>query len=240
MAASPPVLIHAEGLTKSFRSGDKPLEVLKGIDFTIQSGEMVAVCGASGVGKSTLLHILGTLEHPTAGRVLYEGIDVFSLNHNLLARFRNRVIGFVFQFHHLLPEFTALENVILPRLIAGEPRRECIARGRDLLAEVGLYDRASHKPGELSGGEQQRLAIARALCMEPKVVFADEPTGNLDTASGEAVHQLLRELNREKRTTFVIVTHNRDLAEKSDRIVQMVDGRLYPYKSSAATPSSRP
>ncbi len=221
------ILVELTGIKKSFRSGSDSLEVLRGIDLSIQTGEMMAICGASGVGKSTLLHILGTLERPTQGKVSYEGIDVFSLDDNKLAAFRNQVIGFVFQFHHLLPEFTALENVILPLLISGESRGTSTQRGMELLADVGIANRSSHKPGELSGGEQQRLAIARALCMNPKIVFADEPTGNLDTATGESVHQLLRDLNREKKITFVIVTHNEHLARKSDRIVNMVDGQIY-------------
>ncbi len=220
------VLIEIRGLKKSFQSGTGNLEVLKGIDFTIRSGEMMAVCGASGVGKSTFLHILGTLEHPTAGKVFYGDRDIFTLGNGELAQFRNRDIGFVFQFHHLLPEFTALENVIMPHLIAGESRRNCLGRGRKQLAEVGLAERAEHKPGELSGGEQQRVAIARALCMNPKVVFADEPTGNLDTGTGESVHELLKEINRKQNVTFVLATHNKHLAQQSDRIVQMVDGRI--------------
>ncbi len=220
------VLIEVRGLKKSFQSGAERLEVLKGIDFTIHAGEMMAICGASGVGKSTFLHILGTLEHPTEGKVLYGGRDVFSLDNGALSQFRNRDIGFVFQFHHLLPEFTALENVIMPRLIAGESRRKCLDKGKAQLAEVGLAERVNHKPGELSGGEQQRVAIARALCMHPKIVFADEPTGNLDTATGESVHELLQEINRKQRVTFVLATHNEHLAQKSDRIVQMVDGKI--------------
>jgi len=220
------VLIEVQGLKKSFQSGTKKLEVLKGIDFTIHAGEMMAICGASGVGKSTFLHILGTLEHPTEGKVLYSDRDIFSLDNGALSQFRNRDIGFVFQFHHLLPEFTALENVIMPHLIAGEPRRKCMEEGRTQLAEVGLAERTDHKPGELSGGEQQRVAIARALCMNPKIVFADEPTGNLDTATGESVHELLQEINRKQQVTFVLATHNEHLAQKSDRIVQMVDGKI--------------
>jgi len=221
------ILVEVTDLRKSFRAGPESLGVLKGINIRIRAGEMMAICGASGVGKSTFLHILGTLEHPSGGKVLYEGTDVFSLNDDKLADFRNRVIGFVFQFHHLLPEFTALENVIMPLLIAGEPRHQCMERGIELLSDVGLADRTDHKPGELSGGEQQRVAVARALCMNPKIVFADEPTGNLDTATGESVHEMLRDLNRRKKVTFVIVTHNEHLAGKSDRIVHMVDGQIY-------------
>jgi lipoprotein-releasing system ATP-binding protein len=229
------VLVEVQGLKKNFRSGRDTLKVLKGIDFKISTGEMMAICGASGVGKSTFLHILGTLEHPTEGKVYYEGADVFAQDDNKLSNFRNRFIGFVFQFHHLLPEFTALDNVIMPLLISGQPRRKSVRQGEALLADVGLSERTSHKPGELSGGEQQRVAIARALCMNPKIVFADEPTGNLDTATSEAVHQLLRELNREKGVTFVFVTHNEHLAKKSDRIVTMVDGRIFDSSSASAS-----
>jgi lipoprotein-releasing system ATP-binding protein len=221
------ILVEVQDLQKSFRSGSEALQILKGIDFQIPSGQMVAICGASGVGKSTLLHILGTLERPTEGKVIYEGVDIFTLEDNQIADFRNREVGFVFQFHHLLPEFTALENVILPLLISGERRPKALDRGMELLTDVGLADRSTHKPGELSGGEQQRVAIARALCMDPKIVFADEPTGNLDTLTGEIVHDLLRELNRSKKITFVIVTHNKHLAKKSDRIINMVDGQIY-------------
>ncbi len=227
MQDGPRILIEVEGLTKSFRTGQKTIDVLKGIDFQIPAGEMLAICGASGVGKSTFLHILGTLEDPTSGRVLYEGKDVFALNGDTLSDFRNRFMGFVFQFHHLLPEFTAAENVIMPSLIAGRLHAESMERGLAILADVGLADRADHKPGELSGGEQQRVAIARALCMNPKVVFADEPTGNLDTATGEAVYNLLIKLNRERGVAFIFVTHNEKLAAKSDRIIQMVDGRIF-------------
>ncbi len=227
MVADNHTLIDIQNVKKSFRTGAESLNVLKGINFKIRKGEIMAVCGTSGVGKSTFLHILGTLEHPTAGKVIYEGTDVFGLNDTRLSAFRNRVIGFVFQFHHLLPEFSALENVIMPLLISGEPRRKCIARGKKLLYDVGLSARSKHRPGELSGGEQQRVAIARALCMNPKIVFADEPTGNLDSGTGESVHELIRDLNRNKEVTFVIVTHNEHLAQKCDRIVHMMDGQIY-------------
>ncbi len=220
-------LIQVQGLRKSFQIGSKTLEVLKGIDFAIHAGEMLTICGASGVGKSTFLHILGTLEHPTQGKVLYEGKDVFSMDDNTLAGFRNRFIGFIFQFHHLLPEFSALENVIMPLLIAGRSRRNSLDRGKEILNDVGLSDRIHHKPGELSGGEQQRVAIARALCMNPRILFADEPTGNLDTKTGEAVHDLLRKLNQERKLTFVLVTHNEKLAAGSDRSIRLMNGKVF-------------
>ncbi len=219
-------LIEIQNLSKSFRTGPESLNVLKDINFKIRKGEIMAICGTSGVGKSTFLHILGTLDHPTKGKVLYEGVDVFALDDNRLSAFRNSVIGFVFQFHHLLPEFSALENIIMPLLISGVPHRKCISTGKKLLYDVGLLARAKHRPGELSGGEQQRVAIARALCMNPKIVFADEPTGNLDSTTGESVHELLRNLNQSRQITFVIVTHNEHLADKSHRIVHMVDGRI--------------
>jgi lipoprotein-releasing system ATP-binding protein len=227
MAEANHTLIEIQNLSKSFQTGPESLSVLKNINFKIRKGEIMAICGTSGVGKSTFLHILGTLDHPTEGKVLYEGTDVFALDDNRLSAFRNSVIGFVFQFHHLLPEFSALENVTMPLLISGKPRKECLSAGKKLLYDVGLLARAKHRPGELSGGEQQRVAIARALCMNPKIVFADEPTGNLDSATGESVHGLLRDLNRSRKITFVIVTHNEHLAEKCDRIVHMMDGRIH-------------
>jgi len=236
MAENNDILVQVRGLKKHFRSGSDTLEVLKGIDFDIKTGEMMAICGASGVGKSTFLHILGTLEHPSEGKVYFEGVDVFAQDDDKLSNFRNRCVGFVFQFHHLLPEFSALDNVIMPLLISGESRRKCLDRGEKLLTDVGLGERTTHKPGELSGGEQQRVAIARALCMNPKIVFADEPTGNLDTATSETVHQLLRDLNREKNVTFVLVTHNEHLAKKGDRIITMVDGKIFTSPSFAAAP----
>lgn len=201
------------------------MEVLKGVDLTFSYGEKAAIVGASGVGKTTLLHVLGTLDRPTAGKVLYEGKDIFTLNEKDLALFRNREIGFVFQFHHLLPEFTALENTMMPCLIQGLPKREAISQAEGILNLVGLQDRLSHKPGELSGGEQQRVAVARALVLGPKVLLADEPTGNLDTKTGESVFQLLQELNQIKGVTLIIVTHNLRLAEKMARQIHLVDGK---------------
>ena len=201
------------------------MEVLKGVDLTFSQGEKAAIVGASGVGKTTLLHVLGTLDRPTAGKVLYEGKDIFNLNEKDLALFRNREIGFVFQFHHLLPEFNALENTMMPCLIQGLSKQEASSRAEVILNLVGLKERLSHKPGELSGGEQQRVAVARALVLGPKVLLADEPTGNLDTKTGESVFDLLQELNQIKGVTLIIVTHNLILAEKMTRQIQLVDGK---------------
>jgi len=219
-------MIRIEGLHKTFRSGPEELRVLDGIDLEIEKGEMIAIVGASGVGKSTLLHILGGLDRPTSGRILYGDTEVFSLEPRDLARFRNERVGFVFQFHHLLPEFTALENVMLPALIRRTERKEAAGIATDLLNEVGLGGRLRHRPGELSGGEQQRVAVARALVLKPDVVLADEPTGNLDAHTGEAVHELLRSVNRQKAVTFVIVTHNDHLAVRADRVLKMAEGKL--------------
>ncbi len=193
-------------------SKPRAVEVLRGVDLDIRRGEMVSIVGQSGVGKSTLLQILGTLDRPSEGSVAYEGRDVFALSEPDLAAFRNASIGFVFQFHHLLAEFSALENIMLPALIAGRPRSEASDRAAELLAEVGLSERAKHKPGELSGGEQQRVAFARALVMDPALVLADEPTGNLDTRTSDEIHHLLVSLNEAKGTAFVVVTHNVRLA----------------------------
>jgi len=203
------------------------VEVLKGVDLTFSQGERASVVGASGVGKTTLLHVLGTLDRPTSGKVFYQGKDIYALNEKDLAQFRNREIGFVFQFHHLLPEFNALENTMMPCLIQGIPKKEAASRAEAILALVGLQERLTHKPGELSGGEQQRVAVARALVLEPKVLLADEPTGNLDTRTGESVFDLLSELNRIKGVTLVVVTHNLKLAEKLSRQIQLIDGKAF-------------
>jgi len=219
-------LIRVEKLFKSFRNGPKQVEVLKGIDLSFAQGERAAIVGASGVGKTTLLHVLGTLDRPTSGKVFYQGEDVYRMNERELAYFRNREIGFVFQFHHLLPEFNALENTSMPCLIQGLPKNEASLRAESILTLVGLKDRLSHKPGELSGGEQQRVAVARALVLEPKVLLADEPTGNLDTRTGESVFDLLTELNQIKGVTLIVVTHNLKLAEKMSRRIHLVDGRV--------------
>ncbi len=213
-------------------SGQASLSVLNGIDLQIRKGEVLAIVGASGVGKSTFLHILGGLDRPTAGRVIYGNIDVFSLDSNQLATFRNKHVGFVFQFHHLLPEFTALENVMMPALIRRMDRQEAEDMATSILGEVGLGNRTHHRPGELSGGEQQRVAVARALMLGPDVVLADEPTGNLDTHTGEAVHDLLLSINKRKAVTFVIVTHNDKLAVRADRVLRMTEGGLVPEKGN--------
>ncbi len=220
------VLVSVRGLRKSYVTEAGQLEVLKGIDIEIKSGQMVAVVGASGVGKSTLLHILGTLDRPTSGVVYFNGVDVFGYNDQELALFRNKKIGFVFQFHHLLPEFSALENTMMPALIGGMTTKEAEQRAVELLSELGLSRRLSHRPGELSGGEQQRVAVARALIMEPDLVLADEPTGNLDTKTGRELFDLLRRLNEERGITFLVVTHNESLASECSVVLRMVDGRL--------------
>jgi lipoprotein-releasing system ATP-binding protein len=216
--------IEVRDVVKTFGNGGKRVEVLKGINLTFSRGERTAIVGASGAGKTTLLHILGVLDRPTSGKVLYWGEDVFRLNERELAFFRNREVGFVFQFHHLLPEFTALENTMMPCLLAGLSKNEAIGRAETILAQVGLQKRLPHKPGELSGGEQQRVAVARALVMGPKVLLADEPTGNLDTKTGESVFDLLLELNRIRNVTLVIVTHNLQLAGRLSRQIRLVDG----------------
>jgi lipoprotein-releasing system ATP-binding protein len=220
------VEIVARDVWKSFpRDGDR-VEVLKGVSLRIAPGELVAVVGPSGVGKSTLLHVLGGLERPTSGEIRYGEVALSALADAALAAFRNRQVGFVFQFHHLLPEFTAQENVMLPLLIRRQPLAEARRRAQELLGLVGLADRLRHRPGELSGGEQQRVAVARALVGEPAVLLADEPTGNLDSKTGEEVFDLLRRINRERRLTCVLVTHNEGLAGRTDRILRMLDGQM--------------
>ena len=219
-------MISTSGLTKTFSGPAGDVEVLRGIDISVAEGEMVAIVGASGVGKSTLLHILGTLEKPSTGSVLYGTTDVSELTEQELTKFRNQKIGFVFQFHHLMPEFSALENTVMPALIGGASFQEAQERGTALLEELGVGHRALHRPGELSGGEQQRVAVARALMLEPKVVLADEPTGNLDTSTGENLFDLLRHINEKHRTTFLIATHNEALAGRCHRVLQMRDGRI--------------
>ncbi len=217
--------IQIQQLYKTFGNGEKKVEVLKGIDLTFSRGEMAAIVGASGAGKTTLLHILGTLDRPTSGKVLYGGQDIFTLNERDLAHFRNGEIGFVFQFHHLLPEFSALENTMMPCLIQGMSRKEAAQRAENILTLVGLKERLSHKPGELSGGEQQRVAVARAMVLEPKVLLADEPTGNLDSKTGSSVFALLQELNRLKHVTLIMVTHNPTLAAQMPRQILLTDGK---------------
>ena len=219
-------MITVTDLHKSFDMGGQLLPVLKGINLSISKGELIAIVGASGAGKSTLLHILGLLDHPTKGTVTFDGQDLFQLSESARADFRNRRIGFVFQFHHLLPEFTALENACMPALIQRRNPEEVRGEAISILREVGLEARLHHKPGEMSGGEQQRVAVARALLQKPDLVLADEPTGNLDTHTGDALFSLMRELNKARGTTFVIVTHNDKLSAQSDRIVQMQDGQI--------------
>jgi lipoprotein-releasing system ATP-binding protein len=202
------------------------VNVLNGINLMVMEGDTIALVGASGAGKSTLLHVLGTLDRPTSGRVFFQGRDVFSLNEGALATFRNRSIGFVFQFHHLLPEFTALENVMMPALISGMAKEEARKAADALLADVGLSHRLHHKPGELSGGEQQRVAIARALVLSPAMLLADEPTGNLDRQTSEEVHELLAGIQRKTGLTLIIVTHNELLAARMGKTIRLVDGRI--------------
>ncbi|HSU40574.1 MAG TPA: ABC transporter ATP-binding protein [Polyangiaceae bacterium] len=217
-------LVLIEGLKKSFVHMGRTLEVLRGIDLNVYPGQILAIVGPSGAGKSTLLHCVGTLDLPTSGRIRLGSEELTTMSSSRLAAVRNRDIGFVFQFHHLLPEFTALENVMMPGLIQGRPRREMEKRAKALLEEVGLLSRATHRPGELSGGEQQRVAVARALALDPKLVLADEPTGNLDTATSDAIHDLFFQINREHGTTIIVVTHNPAFAERMPRVVRMRDG----------------
>ena len=216
------IMIQAKGIEKSFGT----LKVLKGIDFSAAKSEVVSIMGASGAGKSTLLQILGSLSSPDAGTLLIDGVDVVNLKGKDLADFRNLKVGFVFQFHHLLPEFTALENVMLPALIAGRPRKEALAEAEHLLTDMGLAGRLTHKPSELSGGEQQRVAIARALINNPSVLFADEPSGNLDSKTKEEIHNLFFELREKYGQTIIIVTHDPDLAKMCDRSLYMIDGQF--------------
>ncbi|MBN1504021.1 MAG: ABC transporter ATP-binding protein [Candidatus Eisenbacteria bacterium] len=213
--------------------GGHVLNVLRGVDLEVIEGEIMAIVGASGVGKSTLLHILGALDRPDSGSVRLDSQEVFRMNDDGLARFRNRTVGFVFQFHHLLPEFTAVENVMMPGLIAGDSVESSRERARKLLKEVRLLEREEHKPGELSGGEQQRVAVARALMNNPRIVLADEPSGNLDKESGEELHTLIQELREAHKQTFVIVTHNEKLARSSDRVVQLEDGKAHVVRAEA-------
>ena len=232
--------IIVEKLAKSYLHGGKALPILWDIDLTLEAGEMVAVVGASGVGKSTFLQLLGTLDLPTSGSIRFNGEELTTMSPSRLAEFRNRRIGFVFQFHHLLPEFTALENVMMPAMIQRTSTERARRMARDVLGRVGLSHRLTHRPGELSGGEQQRVALARAMVLEPSLLLADEPTGNLDRSTGEAIHQLFLELNRERGSTLLVVTHNPDLAVLMPRRLRMIDGgRLVeegPGSSSASSP----
>ncbi len=222
-----PVLIRTENLWKEYRTGkDQTLQVLRGVELEIRTGEIVAIVGPSGSGKSTLLHLLGGLDRPTLGRVFLNDRDMFAIPEEDLVSFRNKSLGFVFQFHHLLPEFNALENVCMPALIAGKTLSAARVRGERLLADVGLTERLEHPPAELSGGEQQRVAVARALMNEPALVLADEPSGNLDEENGTHLHRLLVQLSRDRGLTIVVATHNQDLMKKADRIMRIHDGKL--------------
>ncbi|NNE15533.1 MAG: ABC transporter ATP-binding protein [Saprospiraceae bacterium] len=211
-------------IAKNIHKAYNDLEVLKGVDLSIPEASITSIVGKSGTGKSTLLHILGSLDRPDNGKVEIDGIDIYKLNAKKLSKFRNEKIGFIFQFHHLIPEFTALENVAIPALINNTGKREAMKMANELLDYLGLSDRISHKPNELSGGEQQRVAVARALINKPKIIFADEPTGNLDTQTSIELHDLIVRLKNEFAHTFVIVTHNLDLAKMSDRSIEMKDG----------------
>lgn len=230
-------LVEARGIRKVFAGGDgQPLEVLRGVDLQVYRGEVVAIVGASGAGKSTLLHLLGALDAPSGGDIWLDGSRYADLGAEGQAEARNRKIGFVFQFHHLLREFTALENVMMPLRIAGVSPRAARSRAEEMLSAVGLAGRMSHRPGELSGGEQQRCAVARALVHDPALVLADEPSGNLDHANSERLHELFFRLAREYETAVVVVTHNRQLAARADRIVWLEDGRLTAVNSAEAIP----
>lgn len=215
-------MIVANNIKKSFG----PLQVLKGVDLSVEKGEIVSIVGKSGAGKTTLLQILGTLDKPDSGTISLAGTNILDLNDNKLSEFRNQHIGFVFQFHQLLPEFSALENIMMPALIAGIPNSKARCRGLELLEYLNLKDRASHKPNELSGGEKQRVAVARALMNKPDIIFADEPSGSLDSTNKQELHQLFFDLRKEFQQTFVIVTHDESLAQLSDRTIHMADGQI--------------
>lgn len=219
-------ILLADNLFKNYYIDKRTVEVLKGIDLEIYEGEIVAVMGPSGVGKSTLLHILGVLDRPSSGRVFIDNDDIYAYDDRRLAQYRNKTIGFVFQFHHLLPEFSALENVMLPGMIGGNNRVDLRTQAIELLTDVGLADRLDHRPNELSGGEQQRVAVARALINSPRLLLADEPSGNLDRQSAETLHQLFWELNNRFTQTLIIVTHNIELAQKANRVIELFDGRV--------------
>jgi lipoprotein-releasing system ATP-binding protein len=220
-------LIRATRLSKVYGDGGHLVPVLTDLDLEVAAGEKLVILGESGVGKSTLLHLLGALDRPTSGRVCFEGGDLSQMSERQLAAFRNREVGFIFQFHHLLPDFSAVENVMMPALIGGEGFESAAQRATEWLVRVGLQDRTTHKPGELSGGEQQRVAVARAMVGSPRLVLADEPTGNLDPATAESVHSLMFDLDGSRGVTFVIVTHNERLASRADRTLRLCDGKLH-------------
>lgn len=221
-------LLETRGLQKEFTTGDGSISIFEDLEFSVQPGERIAILGQSGVGKSTLLHVLGTLDHPTGGNVFFEGEDVFAKEPDQLARFRNESLGFVFQFHHLLPEFSALENVMMPGLLRGDTPAAIRQAAHAILDEVGLSHRLDHPVGKLSGGERQRVAVARALVLNPPLVLADEPTGNLDPETGERVGDLLLDLNQVRSTALVIVTHNERLAGRMERAMVLEGGQLLP------------
>jgi lipoprotein-releasing system ATP-binding protein len=233
-------LVIIEDLHKTFMHMGQEVLVLRGIDLQIFRGQILSVVGPSGAGKSTLLHCIGTLDLPTKGRIRLAGEELTTMSSSRLASVRNREIGFVFQFHHLLPEFNALENLMLPGLIQGRSKKDMAQRAATLLDEVGLAHRATHRPGELSGGEQQRVAIARALVLEPKLVLADEPTGNLDSATSDAIHDLFFDINRRHGTTIIVVTHNPGFAESMPRVVRMVDGVVVRDEKGSAAAEAEP
>jgi lipoprotein-releasing system ATP-binding protein len=222
------MLIHVDEVYKHYTSHQTTVEVLRGVQLQVAAGEMVAIVGPSGAGKSTLLHLMGGLDRPSQGAIRYNGVALQQLRDEQLADFRNQHIGFVFQFHYLLPEFSAIENTLLPALIQRRAKPEAYREAQQLLIRVGLGDRLHHRPGELSGGEQQRVAVARALINNPDVVLADEPTGNLDRTMGQSIQKLLRRLNEERGQTFVIVTHDREFAAQMDRVISLVDGKVSP------------
>jgi lipoprotein-releasing system ATP-binding protein len=219
-------LIECRDLRKSYLETAAPVDVLKGVDLAVYQGDMLAIVGISGVGKTTLLYVLGLLERPSGGQILFEGRDIFTdYSEKTVSDYRNRKIGFVFQFHHLIPEFDVLENVMMPAIIAGEPRKAAMDKAKESLSLLGVAHRASHKPGEISGGEQQRVAVARALVMQPKMVLADEPTGNLDVETAERIHDEFQRLNGKIGTTFIVVTHNEHLAGNMKRVVRLSGGK---------------
>ena len=222
--------LKVENLGKYFPAPEGRIDVLRGLSFDLEKGERIAVVGRSGAGKSTLLHIIGTLDHPSSGHVLYDGENILGRRSGTLAKFRNSSLGFIFQFHHLLPEFTALENVMMPVILARKPHQDARKQAREILGLVGLDNRMEHKPGELSGGERQRVAVARAMVMNPKILLADEPTGNLDGRTGDEIHDLLITLNEERNMSMIIVTHNLDLAKRMTRQIRLFHGQAMEEK----------
>ena len=228
-----PILLRGENVWKEYQTGEKiVLQVLKGADVEIKEGEIVVIVGPSGSGKSTLLHILGGLDRPTKGSVFFDHKEIFELSEEKLAEFRNKRLGFIFQFHHLLPEFDALENVCMPALIGGKAKKTVFPKAERILMEVGLSERLHHKPNQMSGGEQQRVAVARALMNDPQIVLADEPSGNLDEENGLILHKLLVSLSEKRALTFVIATHNPDLAKRAHRVLRLAEGKLLPGKAA--------